>query len=87
MKIEMSREARQTLKKLDRQMAKRITDYLEKVAALDDPTSCGEGLSRNLAGCYRYRIGDYRAICRIYKSKMLISVIKIGHRSIVYKYT
>jgi len=34
---------------------------------------------------YRLRVGEYRVILDIYKDKLVILVIKIGHRKNIYK--
>lgn len=73
------------LKKLDRQSQEKILDYLEKIAAAKNPESFGKPLSANLAGFWRYRIGDYRVICDIRKKEFIVLVIDIGHRSNIYK--
>ncbi len=38
-------------------------------------------------GCatHRFRIGDYRIICRTEKKELIILVLKLGHRKNVYK--
>lgn len=71
-------------KKLDKFTSARILSYLREVAKLDDPTVRGKGLTGNLAGYWRYRIGDYRVITQIQNGELIITVIKINHRSKVY---
>lgn len=34
---------------------------------------------------YKFRIGEYRAFIDIYNDKLIILVIKIGHRKNIYK--
>ncbi len=34
---------------------------------------------------YRIRVGDYRIIYEIYDDILLISVVRVGHRSKIYK--
>ncbi|MBF0785097.1 type II toxin-antitoxin system RelE/ParE family toxin [Muribacter muris] len=70
--------------KLDKSTSARILAYLRDVAKLDDPTVRGKGLTGNLAGYWRYRIGDYRVITQIQNGELIITVIKINHRSKVY---
>jgi len=74
------------LKKLDKQAAKQIMDYLETVIApLDDPSTRGESLTNALVGLHRFRINDYRAICHIENGTVTILVLRISHRKDVYK--
>ena len=86
--IEYTDDAAATLVKLskrDKVAAARIIDYMDAVAALDDPRSRGKALTGNLAGLWRYRVGDYRIICDIDNGRLVVSVIDVGHRSTVYK--
>lgn len=73
------------LKKLDRQVGARIVDYLAEVAALDDPRSRGKGLVGDRAGIWRYRIGDYRALCEVQDDRLVVLVVEVGHRGSVYE--
>ncbi|MGI5074078.1 type II toxin-antitoxin system RelE/ParE family toxin [Treponema vincentii] len=74
-----------TLKKLDAAISKRVLDYLEQVELLDNPRSRGKALTSNLAGLWRYRVSDYRILCRIRDDELIITVIEIAHRSTVYR--
>ncbi len=44
-----------------------------------------KALKGNLAGLYRYRMGDYRVIYSIEDKVVLVFVIAIAHRSEVYE--
>jgi len=85
-RIELAASAEKSLSKLDRTAAKRITTFLrERVASADDPRSSGKALAGQLAGLWRYRVGDYRVICQIEDGKLLILVVTIGHRGDIYR--
>ena len=84
MRIEYTETARKQLKKLDKTMQKRILDYMDEVALLENPRSRGKALVENMRGLWRYRVGDYRVICEIQEAKIIISVLKIGHRKNIY---
>ncbi len=84
MRIEYTETARKQLKKLDKTMQKRILDYMDEVALLENPRSRGKALVENMRGLWRYRVGDYRVICEIQESRIIISVLKIGHRKNIY---
>ena len=58
---------------------------MNEIASLDNPRSRGKALTSNLSGLWRYRVGDYRILCRIHDDKLVITVIEIGHRSTVYQ--
>ncbi|WP_104178708.1 type II toxin-antitoxin system RelE/ParE family toxin [Cryobacterium sp. Y50] len=82
--IEFDRDALRTLKKLDKSVASTIADYLDDVAALDDPRARGKGLTGHLAGLWRYRVGDYRILCDLHDQELVIVAVDLGHRSKIY---
>jgi len=44
----------------------------------------GTALKADLAGLWRYRVGDYRIICRIGDGEWVVLVLAVGHRKKVY---
>lgn len=80
-----TRTALRQLRRLDRATARRILDYLDAVAALDDPRSRGKGLTGELHGIWRYRIGNYRVLCQINNTALNILILDADHRSDIYK--
>jgi mRNA interferase RelE/StbE len=83
-KVEIDSAAHRQLRKIDRTWQRRIVDYLEEIAELPDPRVKGKPLRSNLSGLWRYRVGDYRLVCQLQDSVMIVRVIKIGHRRTVY---
>lgn len=83
--IRFDKGVERSLAKLDQQIAKRITSKLREIATLDDPRSVGKPLVGNLAGLWRYRVGDYRIICYIDDGELVILVVDVDHRSEVYR--
>jgi mRNA interferase RelE/StbE len=74
------------LHKLDRSMQKRITTYLrERVAGRSNPREAGKALTAEMARFWRYRIGDYRAICSIDDQQGIVLVLRVAHRKDVYR--
>jgi mRNA interferase RelE/StbE len=77
--------AKRELKKLDKRWQLAILDYLEdEIAELENPRSRGKALVGDKRGLWRYRVGDYRIICDIHDSELLIVAVTIGHRKSVY---
>ena len=73
------------LKKLGKQAQKDILAYLdERIAGDEDPRRFGKGLHANLAGLWRYRVGDYRILCQVKDGVMIVLVVSVGHRRNVY---
>ena len=85
MKVVLTETFKKQLKKLDAAISKRVLDYLEQIELLDNPRSRGKALTSNLSGLWRYRVGDYRILCRIRDDRLIITVIEIAHRSTVYR--
>lgn len=84
--IKLSDDAKRDLKKLDKPVQKRIAEFLtSRLQTFDNPRMIGKALQGNLSGLWRYRVGDFRLICRIEDNELLILVIEIGHRKDVYQ--
>jgi len=84
--LELSPRAQQQLDKLDKTAARRIAKFLyERVGRLNDPRQIGEPLQGTLVGLWRYRVGDYRIICTLEHDRLVVLVLRIGHRRQVYK--
>jgi mRNA interferase RelE/StbE len=86
-KLELSPSADRGLDDLDRPIARRILKFLyERVAKLENPRSLGQALQgTEFGGLWRYRVGDYRIICEILDKKLVVLVLRIGHRREVYR--
>lgn len=76
-------KAEEDLAKIDRVMAKKIKDKMKNYL-VKNPQQLGEPLTGQYKGYYRYRVSDYRVIYEIQETKLLILVIKVGHRREVY---
>lgn len=85
MKVILTETFKKQLRKLDAAISKRVLDYLEQIENLDNPRSRGKGLTANLSGLWRYRVGDYRILCCIKDDELIVTVLEIGHRSSVYE--
>lgn len=84
-RVEFDQDAIKSLKKLDKSVASNIIDYLDDIAALDDPRARGKGLTGHLAGLWRYRVGDYRIICDLHDEELIMVALDLGHRSKIYR--
>ena len=79
--------ASNNLDKLDSSVRKQILKFLDKLDKRDDPRTLGEALEENLAGYWKYRVGNYRIIAEIQDDKLIIILIAIGHRDKIYRIT
>ena len=85
--IEFDPSAAKELAKLDKPTARRIVQFLrERVAPLTDPRSLGEALRGDELGSFwKYRLGDYRVVAEIIDRRVVIIVVRVGHRREVYR--
>jgi mRNA interferase RelE/StbE len=74
------------LEKLDRMAQRRIVNFLqERVLRRADPRDLGKAMTGDQAGLWRYRIGDYRLVCRIDDEAELMLVLRVAHRKEAYR--
>jgi mRNA interferase RelE/StbE len=85
-RIEWDDRARKELRKLDPPVQKEILSYLRvRVAESANPRLFGQNLSGNKAGLWRYRLGNYRVVCKIEDDIFVVLVLGVGHRKEVYE--
>jgi mRNA interferase RelE/StbE len=85
-RIDYTETARKQLRKIDKQIARCILDFMDTRGAEGDPRGTGKALKGPMVGTYwRYRVGDYRIICDIQDGAVCILVIEIGNRRDVYR--
>ncbi len=83
--VEVSEQFKKQFKKLDKYTQKMIQGWINKnLVNTTDPRIHGKSLTANKAGQWRYRIGDYRLICRINDNELIILAISVGHRREIY---
>ncbi len=85
--IEFDEAAKKELAKLDRQVARRLLDFLkQRVISLKDPRSVGQALKGSKLGeFWKYRDGDFRIIANIQDQKMIILILRVGNRREIYR--
>lgn len=82
--LEFDPAAVKQLAKLDKPVRQRLIGFLED-RINDNPRTLGKALTGGLSGYWRYRVGDYRMVCELLDGRMVVLVLKVGHRSIVYE--
>jgi mRNA interferase RelE/StbE len=84
--IEYADTAVKQLRKLDKAVARRIVDFMDKrIAAGQSPRSQGKTLTGPLGDLWRYRVGDYRILCDIQDEVLTVQVLQVGSRKEVYR--
>lgn len=83
--IEYSDTARAQLRRLGREMSRRVVDYMdERIATQDNPRSLGRALTGPMSELWRYRVGNCRVVCDIQDDVLVVLVVRVGRRDSVY---
>ncbi|CDQ53907.1 TPA: type II toxin-antitoxin system RelE/ParE family toxin [Klebsiella pneumoniae] len=83
--INYSDRALKSLRKMDKQNARRIVDFMDlRIAVAADPRQSGKPLKGELGEFWRYRVGDYRILCESRDDELVTLAATIGHRREVY---
>jgi len=81
--IEWDDRARKELRSLDGSIQRKILNYLRE-RTVENPRAFGKELSGNKTGLWRYRVENFRIICRLEDKKLIILVVAVGHRKEIY---
>lgn len=74
-------DARKALKKMDAATSGTIISWIEKnLAGTDNPRRNGKALTGDLAGLWRYRVGDFRLFAKIEDGRLVILVLDVRNR-------
>ena len=79
-------DAQKALDKMGNNAREKIIRYMrERIEGYDDPRRFGKALQYELKGLWRYRVGDYRIICKIKDHELIVLVVEVDHRKDVYE--
>ena len=82
-RIEWKDSARKELKRIEREAIRRILAAVESLGVDPRPDGC-----RKLAGAsktYRIRVASYRVVYTIEDDRLIVEIVRVGHRSAVYR--
>jgi mRNA interferase RelE/StbE len=82
--IEITRPALRQMKKLDPRIRERLSRRIDQLAEEPLPPGAVQ-LKATSPPLYRVREGDYRIVYRIEQERLTVLVVRIGHRSEVYR--
>ncbi|MGH2454647.1 MAG: type II toxin-antitoxin system RelE family toxin [Candidatus Limnocylindria bacterium] len=83
-RVEWSERAVSQLDKLELQIARAIVRFMaDRVHGQANPRLLGRPLRGERL--WRYRVGDYRILCRIDDPVLIVLVVEVGHRREVYR--
>jgi mRNA interferase RelE/StbE len=76
--VQIARRAVRTLAALPRREQQRVRAAIDLLADDPRPPTC-----RKLTGeddAYRVRVGDYRLVYEVFDERLVVQVIRVGHR-------
>ena len=82
-RIEVSATAEKQIRKLDRSDQIRVLRAIQALSK--EPRPPGTRKLRGYADVFRVRIGVYRIIYSLEQDRLLIIILKVGHRRDVYR--
>lgn len=80
--LEFAASIRKDLKKIHKKEVTKILSEIQKLAEDPRPIASKKLINEEL---YRIRIGNYRVIYEIIDERLIVHVVKVGHRKDVYK--
>ena len=83
--LRFSRDFERSLRKIDRESARRILVKLQGLVGLEDPHARCKALTGPLTGLWRLQVGDYRVVLDIRRGELVIIALDVDHRSSVYE--
>ncbi len=81
--VEVARRAVKSIAKLPRAEQQRVRAAIDLLADEPRPPGCTK-----LAGedsVYRVRVGDYRILYEVIDARLVVHVVRVGHRRDVYR--
>jgi mRNA interferase RelE/StbE len=82
-KILVSKTAEKSLKKVPKRDIAKIVSAIQSLALNPHPQGCRKLCGEE--GVFRIRVGTYRIIYEVSGSKLIVLVLKLGHRKDVYR--
>ena len=81
--VEVTPAARRDLAKLPRDILRRVDAHI--VALADNPYPPGAKKLQGGEGVFRVRVGDYRMLYTVEHHRLVIVVVRVGHRREIYR--
>jgi mRNA interferase RelE/StbE len=82
-KVEWKRSAIKELEKLPRPMISKIVSAVDNLSS--NPFPQGVRKLMGTESSYRIRLGDYRVLYTVAEKRLIMEIIRVGHRKDVYK--
>lgn len=76
-------KALKELSKLDKPTARRVVTAIGRLSG--EPHPAGVRALVGFPGLFRIRVGDYRIVYTVKDSELIVLVLRVAHRSVVYR--
>jgi mRNA interferase RelE/StbE len=83
--LEFRPDAEQDLKNLDRSVAQRLLNRLRWLTENFDSIAPEQLSGKDFRGIFKFRVGDYRILYTVHRTRRALSIHRIGHRSEIYR--
>jgi mRNA interferase RelE/StbE len=84
-RIELSNFVSKELEKIYKVDQKLYFRFISAIETLKLNPYQGKRLRGKFSGDYSLRVGDYRIVYIVYKDRLLVSIIDLGHRREIYR--
>ncbi len=81
--IEWKNKAAKQLRKLPRSVQEKIQAFVDSLR--ENPIPEGIKKMEGFESTYRKRLGTYRVVWKIQNNRLVVLVLKVGHRQGIYK--
>ena len=81
--VQFKSSAARQLRKLDRPVRVRISTVVDSLAS--NPRPAGAEKFQGEESILRLRVGDYRILYQIVDDRLIVLVVRVGHRREVYR--
>lgn len=83
-RVEIARRAVKAIVKLPRQDQQKIRAAIDLLADEPRPPSCTKLTGED--SVYRVRVGDHRILYEVLDARLVVQVVRVGHRRDVYQH-
>ncbi|WP_234571928.1 type II toxin-antitoxin system RelE family toxin [Rhodohalobacter sp. 614A] len=81
--VEIERKAQKALKKIPNPFKSNIIEAIDRLT--EDVRPVGSKKLRGAEDLYRIRVNDYRIVYQIHDQKLVVLIVRIGHRKDIYE--
>jgi len=81
--VEVTRTAEKQLRRIAKRDRSRLVEAIQGLA--DRPRPHGARKLQGYDDVYRIRVGQYRVVYEVFEDRVIVIVLKVGHRKDIYK--